>query len=43
MEDIEGDRKIGSHTLPVFIGLRVTKFFTAIVITMINNNNDQEQ
>ena len=25
MEDIEGDRKIGSHTLPVVIGLRVTK------------------
>ena len=32
MEDIEGDRKIGSHTLPVVIGLRTTKFFTAIVI-----------
>ena len=32
MEDIEGDRKIGSYTLPVFIGLRITKFFTAIII-----------
>jgi 4-hydroxybenzoate polyprenyltransferase len=32
MEDIEGDRIIGSNTLPVVIGLRMTKLFTAIVV-----------
>lgn len=32
MEDIEGDRIIGSNTLPVFMGLRMTKLFTAIVV-----------
>ena len=32
MEDIEGDRKIGSYTLPVVFGLTPTKSFTATVI-----------
>ena len=32
MEDIKGDREIGSNTLPIVVGLRATKFFTAAVI-----------
>ena len=32
MEDIEGDRKIGSNTLPVVFGLTTTKSFTATVL-----------
>ena len=27
MEDIEGDRKIGSYTLPVVVGLTIAKSF----------------
>ena len=32
MEDVEGDQKIGSNTLPVFVGLKTTKFFIGTVL-----------